>query len=159
MAEEIMTNEVENNEVDYIAAINDLKANSVSKDKYEKLQKENKQLLDTLISGGQLAPEDKPEEVDVNKLRDDLFNTRQQTNLAYVEKALKLRNALIEKGERDPFLPVGTHAQITEADAAKAQQVADVFQQCVDYAEGDPEIFTNELMRLTNETSLGRRKK
>lgn len=55
--QEILTNsvsgeETSNDSVDYIAAINEMKQNSVSRQQYEKLKQENKELLDTLINGG-----------------------------------------------------------------------------------------------------------
>jgi hypothetical protein len=35
----------------------------------------------------------------------------------------------------------------TDEDVRTAQKVADVLQECVDYAEGDSAVFTNELQR------------
>ncbi len=138
--------EVENNEKDYIEAINELKANTVSKDQYNKLKAENKQLLDTLVKGGQI--ENKvAEKPDIEKLRQDLFGNQNLTNLEYCEKALQLRDALIEQGEADPFLPSGSHANVSNEDIAAANNVADQLKEIVDYADGDPEVFTMELQR------------
>jgi len=144
--------EISNDGVDYISAINEMKQNSVSKDQYAKLQQENKKLLDALVSNKQIdAPEEKP--VDVNELRQKLFNNEQGlSNLEYIDTALKLRNALIEKGEADPFLPVGSHTQVDYDMQEKAQGVADVLQECVDFAQGDSGIFTAELQRRTRDT-------
>ena len=72
--------------------------------------------------------------------------------------ALKLRSALIAMGEPDPFLPCGEKTLPTDADVATAERVANVLQECVDIAEGDSQIFTNELMRRTVDTGPIKRK-
>ena len=141
------TEETEEN--DYIQAINELKANTVDKSQYEKLKAENKKLLDSLVSG-QIIEAAKPvEKPDINELRKKLFNTDNNlNNLEYVDNMLKLRNALIENGERDPFLPIGEKVEITADTVQKAEDVANVLQDCVDFAEGDSGIFTAQLQRI-----------
>ena len=89
---------VETTETDYIAAINDLKANSVDRSLYNKLKDENKRLLDTLISGGQI--ESPKEKVDMNQLRKELYGSDQtMSNLDYWTKTMELREAIIESGK------------------------------------------------------------
>lgn len=141
------TEETEEN--DYIQAINELKANTVDKSQYEKLKAENKKLLDSLISG-QTPDTAKPvEKPDINELRKKLFNPDDNlSNLEYVDNMLKLRNALIENSERDPFLPIGEKVEITADTVQKAENVAKTLQDCVDYAEGDSGIFTAQLQRI-----------
>lgn len=136
---------------DYISAIKEMKANSVDRSVYDKLKSENKQLLDALINGQQIdLPKEEP--VDVNELRKELFNKDGHlTNLEYVSKALKLRDALIEQGERDPFLPYGDRVNLTAEHYDKAEQVATVLKECVDFADGDSGIFTAELQRRTKD--------
>lgn len=142
---------------DYISAIKEMKANSVDRSVYDKLKSENKQLLDALINGQQIdLPKEEP--VDVNELRKELFNKDGHlTNLEYVSKALKLRDALIEQGERDPFLPYGNRVQETAEHYDKAAQVATVLKECVDFADGDSGIFTAELQRRTKDVMPYRR--
>ena len=137
-------NETIEEENDYIKTIQDLKANTVSKDQYEKLKKENKQLLDTLVSGGTI--EQPKEKVDVDRLRREL-NNGNISNLEYCKTALELRDAIIEEGGRDPFLPFGTHVNPEDSDYASAEKVAQVLKECIDYADGDSSIFTMELQR------------
>ena len=146
----LTTEETEEN--DYIQAINELKANTVDKSQYEKLKAENKKLLDSLVSG-QTPDIDKPvEKPDINELRKKLFNTDNNlSNLEYINTMLKLRNALIENGERDPFLPIGEKVEITADTVQKAENVANVLQDCVDFAEGDSGIFTAQLQRIMND--------
>ena len=119
MAEEM------NNE-QYIAAIEELKATTVSRDAYNKLRTENKQLLDALVSGQQLPQTQTEEKPRVEDLRNKLFATdgNDLSNLEYVKTALSLRNSLIEAGERDPFLPYGDKVDITSEQIDTAEKVA-----------------------------------
>lgn len=135
----------------YIAAINELKTNSVSKDAYKKLQEENQQLLDALVNGKQIEIPSATTP-DITELRTKLFNADGElSNLEYVENALALRNALIESGERDPFLPVGDRVALSTQQIDAADRVATVLQECVDFAQGDSGIFTAELQRRTKD--------
>lgn len=153
--DEMRTEEVVDN-TDYIAAIKELKENSVDRQKYDALKADNKRLVEALVNGQTIETNSKPP-VDIQALRNELFKNENQTNLQYVENALKLRNALIESGEPDPFIPQGSKVIATNEDISAAQRVADVLQECVDYAEGDSQVFTNELQRRTVDT-MPRRK-
>ena len=136
----------------YIEAIKEMKANSVDKAAYLKLKEENKQLLNSLVNGQTIEQAPVKEEVNIEELRNKMFsnNKKDMTNLEFVTDALKLRDALIEKGELDPFVPVGNKIKPTDEDFAKAQKVAQVLQECVDYADGDSNVFTDELKRRIN---------
>lgn len=149
-------NQVEDTTTDYISAIKEMKQNSVDKATYNKLKDENKQLLDALVNGKEIAIEQK-QPVDISELRNKLFDKDTQlSNLDYVQTALELRDALLEKGERDPFLPVGDKTQLTAEQVDKANQVAEVLKDCVEFAEGDSGIFTAELQRRTKDTMIYR---
>ena len=146
-----------NDRTDYISAIKEMKQNSVDRATYDKLKNENKQLLDALVSGKEIEIK-KEEPVDIAKLRKDLFNKdKQLSNLEYVSSALKLRDALIERGERDPFLPYGEKVSLTAEHYDKAEQVATVLRECVEFADGDSGIFTAELQRRTKDSMPMRR--
>lgn len=54
---------------------------------------------------------------------------------------------MISEGKPDPFLPVGKQILPTDEDIACAEKVASVLKECVNYAEGDSAVFTNELQR------------
>ena len=148
---------VEQDTNNYIEAIKEMKANSVSKQAYDKLREENKQLLDSLINGKEIELPKQKEPVDIDKIRSKLFDEdRPLSNLEYVSNALKLRDELLEMGERDPFLPYGQNISPTDEDFIKADRVATVMKECVEYADGDSELFTNELMRRTNDAMPAR---
>ena len=139
---------------DYLDAINKIKANSVSKSDYDKLKADNKQLLDAIVNGARIeAPEATAAPTkSIEELRKNVFK-EDSTNLEYWTNVMELRNALLTKGERDPFLPYGNKIVPTNEDYESAQRVADVVQQCIDYAQGDSAVFTNELQRRTVDTS------
>ena len=138
---------------DYLATIKQLKENSVSRESYLKLKEQNKQLLDSIVNGQsyeQQLPTKEP--VDIDALRNKLFSKgkRDLNNLEFVSNALELRKALMEKGEMDPFVPNGVKIKPTDDDFNKAQKVADILQECVDYADGNPEVFIDQLNRKIN---------
>lgn len=130
---------------DYIETIKTLKQNSVDRSKYDALKAENKKLLDSIVNGTEIAQpvEEKKsiEELRTNYLKED------QNNLEYITNVLALREALMAEGKPDPFLPIGEQILPTDDDVTKANDVATVLKECVDYAEGDSDVFTNELQR------------
>lgn len=140
-----VTGETVVDNTDYIAAIKELKENSVDRSRYDALKAENKKLLDSIVNGNfvETTVEEKKsiEELRENYLKED------QSNLEYITNTLKLREAIIAEGKPDPFLPIGEQIMPTDDDVKTAQKVADVLQECVDYAEGDSAVFTNELQR------------
>lgn len=164
MAEEkeiSVTGTVEDNTQDYLAAIKELKQNSVDRSEYDKLRAENKKLIDAVVNGqsGQEEPVfTKHSKEQIDDLRNELFNSpRELNNLEYITKAMELREALMENGEPDPFLPVGKQISPTRDDLEGAEKVAQVYKECIEYAEGDSEVFTNELMRRTRDVKLPRK--
>ena len=139
----------------YIEALKEMKNNYVPRDQLKKLESENKQLLDALVSGKEINinSSNSKEEVDINALRKKLFNKDAQlSNLDYVKTALELRDALLEKGERDPFLPYGDKVTLTAEHYDKADSVAQVLKDCVEFADGDSGIFTAELQRRSKDS-------
>ena len=156
-----VTGTVEDNTQDYIAAIKALKQNSVDRSEYDKLRAENKKLIDAVVNGQpgqeeQVVVKHSKEQID--DLRNDLFNSpRELNNLEFITKAMELREALMENGEPDPFLPVGKQISPTRDDLEGAEKVAQVYKECIEYADGDSEVFTNELMRRTRDVKLPRK--
>ena len=156
-----VTGTVEDNTQDYIEAIQALKQNSVDRSEYEKLRAENKKLIDAVVNAQpgqeeQVVVKHSKEQID--DLRNDLFNSpRELNNLEFITKTMELREALMENGEPDPFLPVGKQISPTRDDIEGAEKVAQVYKECIEYAEGDSEVFTNELMRRTRDVKLPRK--
>lgn len=155
MEEKELTNvsgqEEVNDSNDYIEAIKEIKQNSVDKAKYNQLKEENQRLLKSLVNGETIKQEVEP--VDVNQLRKELFSQDiDYNNLDYMTKVMQLRDTLIEQGEKDPFLPWGQKITPSQEDVDTANRVADIVKDCIDYAEGDSAVFTNELQRRMIDT-------
>ena len=147
MADEHTTTPEEPQE-DYIAAITELKENTVSKQQYAQLKEENSKLLKALINGEAIDGIEQPSTPDIEELRKQLFSGEAElNNLDYVIKTLELRDALIARGAADPFLPIGHQITPSPSDIEAANRVATVLNECVDYADGDSNIFTTELQR------------
>ena len=147
-------------EKNYAQTIKDLKANTVSRKDYEKLEEQNKQLLDAIINGnGDPDDKDKAEVLpSIKELREDLYGGKKHlSNLEYWEKTLALREALMAQGETDPFVPAGKRITAENSDFEAAERVATVVKECIEYAKGDSAIFTSELQRRTIDAVLPRR--
>ena len=150
----------ENNSVALAKALKEARENSVPKEEYEKLQEENRKLVSEIINGegsagnGQQSSP-KEQEATIEELKEKLYGPKcgELSNLDYWKHTLALRKAVIDKGEPDPFLPVGAKISPTDDDAVKAQNVADVVQQCIDESEGNSEVFTALLQSRTNNDS------
>ena len=153
---------VEDNTNDYIEQIKRLKESSVSKDDYDKLKADNKKLIDALANGTQVegVVEPKVSAVEnINNLRKKLFSKENDlNNLEYCKAAVELRDELIENGDRDPFLPFGHNVVATDSDHEAANRVATIMKECINYADGDSDIFTNELQRRTVDISIPKKK-
>lgn len=143
--------EVENVEemVDPLETLKNLQQNTVSKEEYNKVLKERNRYFNACANGRVVEEEPQKPKVDINALRKDLYGGKDLTNLEYVEKTLQLRQALIDKGEPDPFMPIGHKYTPTDEDIATAKKLAEGLQYCVERANGDSEVFTNELQRIT----------
>ena len=149
----------ESSSVELAKAFKELKENSVSKEDYEKVVQENKQLVAQVINGdgagnGQAnAPEDL--EGDIKALREKLYGPKcsELSNLEFCDATLKLREAIIKRDGIDPFVPRGANIKPTDYDAQRAQAVADVMAECIKEANGDSGVFTALLQAKTNNDS------
>lgn len=133
---------------DYIKAIQDLKENSVPKDKYNELEEENARLLKALIDGDQVNVQQAETEGDINdkisKLHKKMFvEDYQGTDLDYCQDALELREAIMERDgeEADIFLPRGHNVLVTDYDRQAAKRVAEKMQYAIDNANGSNKLF------------------
>ena len=139
--------EIETTQVNYIEAMAEMRKNTVSKEEYNKVLEENRQLVNTLATGGSIEVSEPEKPVDIDAIRNDLFN-KDMTNLEYATKALQLRDELLKRGARDPFVPYGHEYMPNDTDVAEAQRAADALAHCIEVADGDPGIFQNELQRI-----------
>ena len=142
------TEEIQSAE-DYVAAINRLKETTVPKDQYDKLVKDHEVVVKALAGEGPV-----PEGVQKQAQRpstDELIKKfvdageNNLTNAEYVKTALELRQAIIDEGGTDPFLPNGAKIRPTPQDIAGAQKVADTMQSWLDEATDETGKIDNEL--------------
>jgi len=138
--------EVDN--TDYITAIKELKENSVSKDKYDALAKEKKELLDALVNGQTIEQQNENKlesrEVYYKKYKKNEFSN----DLEYWDNFLKLRKATMEEFGYDPcvtgsygFTPEGTKAESSYGEAETIEQQMQLIEDMVEEAHGNPAVF------------------
>lgn len=150
---EILTNQTEetnfNENQQYIDAIRDLKANTVSKDRYNKLMEENKNLLNSLVNGELVATAAPSQQNELPPIQDLVNEMRTQhlSDIEFVEKALEFRERVLEETGEDCFVSKGHNITPTQESYMAAQRTADIYRECLDYANGDNKVFMNELMR------------
>ena len=144
-------------EVDPIEALREIKKNSVPRSEYDRVVAERNKIFAAYANGEREEQPEKQTPVDVDALRKDILSG-ELLNLEYAEKVIALRNELIAQGQRDPFLPYGKDVYPTMEDEAEAQAVADALEDCIEAANGDSAIFTNELQRIMVNTAPQRRK-
>lgn len=157
MQEEIKEQEVKQEDYDVVAEVNKIKETMIDKAAYDKIKAERDKYCKALVEGTKV---DDKQAMPIADLRNKLFNS-ELSNLEYAETALALREAILKdsKGNTDIFVGRGAKFQPDSNDFQKAQQVADAFQYCIDIADGDSDIFTRELMRITNDVNLPKKKR
>ena len=142
---------------DYISALNEMKQNSVSRSEYEKLKADNKRLLDSIVNGTsdnvEVLPKKSIEELRKNIMKEGV------SNLDYWKNALELRERLIEEGQPDPMIPTGVRVAANQMDYDGVEKLVSGIQHCIDYANGDSQLFTNELQRITRDVNIPRQKR
>ena len=69
------------------------------------------------------------------------------SDIEFVEKALEFRDRVLEETGEDCFVSKGHNITPTQESYMAAQRTADIYRECLDYANGDNKVFMNELMR------------
>lgn len=132
----------------YIDAIQELKSTTVSKDLYNKIVAERDQLIKTVMTN---PPTTAPAEVEqVRSLKEcnrALFSERPKNACDLMSKMLDVRDAALREGEPDPFLSISRHVTPGAMSARRAEEIAQIYRDCLDYADGDPRIFEQEISR------------
>lgn len=150
--------EQEQQEVDYISVINDLKKKRVPIEKYNDVVNQNKQLLDALANGGGQFAEEAAEEVkDIKELCKELNGAH--TNLDYIKTALEIRKQMMLQhgAEADPFVSFNPENAPDAQAYQKASDVAEGLQAMVDEADGDPGAFNVLIQQNFRDTNQYRR--
>lgn len=127
-----------NNSQQYIDAIREMQKNSVSRDKYNKLEAENKQLLDTLVNGGTIEQVNVEPEKTTDDLRKMIGNADKTklNSYEFIKASLELRDKVMAETGDDIFAKDSSYEAMT-----KAQRTASIYQQCLDASNGNPQEF------------------
>jgi len=134
---------------DYIAAIKELKENSVDKGKYDTLKAENKKLLDALVNGSDIDTKSSQPELGTRleyykAYKENKFNT----DLDYWTNFLNLREATIREYGKDPCVtgnygltPEGEKVEPEYGEAESIQEMCDTIKDMIDESQGDAAVF------------------
>lgn len=160
MENENKLNEVENDtpsNENYIDAIKQMKENSVSKEKYQKLESENAKLLEAIMEGKEIDNLEKSADPgeSIEELRKELFNPESNlSNLEYCKKMLELREKYMAEDPKrlDPMLP--NNGKVTADDIAGVEKAVNAIQTAIDIADGDSEVFTAKLTSMMRDDPL-----
>ncbi len=148
----------EQQEYDVVGEINKIKENMINKAEYDKLKAERDNFAKALVEGTKVT--EPKQAVPIADLRERLFgkNSDSLSNLDYVQTALELREAILKDTGKDIFVGSGSKLTPDDTDFAKAQKVASALEHCIAVADGDSETFTRELMRITDDVKLPRKR-
>ena len=146
--------------------VKDLKdKNEALTKKNSELEGENKDLYENFINGGDgvdgkdhnggsaSSAEAVKKELDAEIQEVLGIGSAGMSNIEYAKHALRIRKKMMELGQPDPFLPKGHDFKPDESDKQKAQNVADVFEECIEAANGDNALFTATLQSKIAEDS------
>lgn len=132
----------------------EFKKNFVSREQYEKEKQRADGYLAAILNNREddiVAKEGEVSDVDPNDIAKAMFvEDNTMTDIEYVENSLRLRNARLAAGEKDPFLP----ADPDDKDREIAQNVADVFEDCIRGANGNNAAFLALLQSRIKDTPI-----
>lgn len=146
----------EDTNADYIAAIQQLKENSVDKARYDKLREENKRLTKALVDGSPVQVEEK--RVSIKDAAARAFEEdNNKTNLARMKDYLAYREAVLKEHGVDVLLPNNNRQPVTQKDIEEANYFVDAMTEMIEYANGDPRLFDREFERALQDTNIFKR--
>ena len=136
----------------YLEQIKNLKANSVSKEAYDKLMNENRNLLQTIVEGKQMSSDvtEQPKK-SLEELTKEL-KSGELNNLDYIKTSLEHRQRCIEERGFDPYVGISHTSAPSDEAIRNGEQVAEFLEQLVKTADGNSQIFTNEYQRLVGDS-------
>lgn len=149
MMEQVSTNEQDDLIKMYQNALAEVNTKYVSRESYEQLKKTHNDFVQSCVNGEQIAAATPaPQKKSAKEIYMEMIKpTRPLTNIEFVEKSLEYREALLEETGEDCFVSKGHGLNLTAESYASAQKSADIYRECIDYANGDSQAFTNELQR------------
>lgn len=133
----------------------EFKKNHVTREEYLKEKERADSYLKAILENREAeiaAAEGAEKKVDAKAIAQEMFvEDNSMSDIEYVTKALQLRKARIDAGERDPFLP----DNYDDKDMEIAENVADVFEDCIKLANGDNASFIALLQSRMKDPTIG----
>lgn len=152
-----LDNPTDDSAVDYIQAINELKANTVDKAKYEASEAERKRLIKALVDGQQMTDlqseaKELPSRLECyKKYKENNF----KTDWEFWENFIELRDATIREYGKDPLVtgnygvsPTGEKVQPEYGEVEGMESFVENMRQLLDETKGDPELFTLRMSKI-----------
>ena len=131
----------------------EFKKNFVSREQYEKEKERADGYLAAILNNREDDVVAKEGEVIINPedIAKEMFvEDNKMTDLEYCENALALRKARLAAGDKDPFLPDDPD----DKDYEIAQNVADVFEDCIKGANGNNATFMALIQSRMKDTPI-----
>lgn len=148
-------NEIETNEKDYLAEIENLKANTVPKEAYDKMKAENAKLIKTIATNQKIEFESKkPEMTHEQKvarheeLANSILKARGKQNIENAKNMIEFRKLTQELYGVDPAtakVMSENPAEDTQRLHERMDKVFDTLEKCVENADGSDKIFNRNL--------------
>lgn len=141
---------------EYIDQINELKSNSVPRAEFDRIKEENRTLLSNLVNGTTSSMSEQTtveEKESLDDLRKRVF-TDPKNDLEYVAGILEIRDRVMAEGGKDPFVNDNGRYAATPEDYRIAENTAEGLRHCVEIADGNNDVFIQEITRITRETPI-----
>ena len=148
---------------DLLKKIEEMKETMVPKSKYDRLVERNKKLTDAYLNNQKIEDEEPKEKNSekIPRLQKELYgeDRKEMSNLEYMSKTVELRDAIIEEGGRDPFLPTSGPEKDSAAAKESAEKVANGLRKMVEDAQGSPEAFNSLYQARVEDVAIPSRNK
>lgn len=162
MADETTIVEEVNETQKYLDTIADLRKNSVSREEYDKIRNENKTLLEAIVNGRTetAAAESDTPTITTQDLRTKLFGKEPEnlSDIDFIGGLVELRNRLLKEEGIDYGAPTGSQLSADYNDTHSSQKVADGLAHCLEVADGDNDIFIQEMTRIMSDVGVMNKK-
>lgn len=133
----------------YIAALKELKQNSVDKAKYDSLKSENKKLLEALVNGEGVEPQQQASKLQSREHYYKKYKENKFANdLEYWDNFINLRKATIEEYGQDPCVtgsygltPEGTKQDPSYGESETIEEQMKLIEDFIEESDGNPIVF------------------
>lgn len=136
----------------YIDAMQDLRSrldNSVPRELYEKAIDENRLLANAYANGLSMPTGDESEERRSSRdiCKYILENKGKLNSLETVKAITDYRDAVLFETGEDVFVSKGHHINPSNGAFESSEKTANIYRECIDYANGDNQLFVQEVQR------------